>query len=102
VPQANRPSITLGSLNFATGHVPSRNEHRGHRGPASPSRKMPGIAIASRGGMFGPRPVLSRKIKDDCWVCSRPVYEGETAVSYLGLWVHPDCSRDRPITARRS
>ena len=50
-----------------------------------------GIAIASRGRVFGPRLAQSRKIKDDCWACSKPVYEGETAVAYLGLWFHMDC-----------
>jgi hypothetical protein len=41
--------------------------------------------------MFSQRPAQTGKIKDDCWVCSRPVYEAEAAVHHLGLWIHADC-----------
>jgi len=30
-------------------------------------------------------------VKDDCWLCSAPVYEGDAAVTYLGLWIHQSC-----------
>jgi len=33
----------------------------------------------------------SGNVKDDCWLCSAPVYEGDAAVTYLGLWIHQSC-----------
>ena len=50
-----------------------------------------GMSIASPASVFAQRPAPSGKIKDSCWACSRPVYEGDAAVSYLGLWLHVDC-----------
>jgi hypothetical protein len=34
------------------------------------------------------------RVKDDCWFCSKPVYEGDASVRYSGLWVHEACFRD--------
>ena len=33
------------------------------------------------------------KIKDRCMLCSTPVYESESGVDFLGLWVHLSCYR---------
>ena len=44
--------------------------------------------------MFTPPHRQAGKAKDDCWVCSAPVYEGDASVRYLGLWMHEACFRD--------
>jgi hypothetical protein len=49
------------------------------------------MRIASPAGVFSQHPAKTGKIRDDCWACSRPVYEAEPAVCYLGLWLHVDC-----------
>ena len=43
----------------------------------------------------------SGKTKDDCWVCSAPVYEGDAAVRYLGLWIHESCFSDANLSGDR-
>ena len=35
----------------------------------------------------------SGPIKDQCLLCSTPVYESEVGVHYLGVWVHLSCYR---------
>jgi hypothetical protein len=32
-------------------------------------------------------------VKDHCMLCSAPVYETETGVRFLGLWVRQSCYR---------
>jgi hypothetical protein len=41
----------------------------------------------------------SGKVKDTCWLCSAPVYETDSAVYYLGLWIHPDCYEGENLSA---
>jgi hypothetical protein len=50
-----------------------------------------GTGVAGSIAVFQKRRPPGGKVKEDCWVCSRPVYENEASVSYLGLWVHADC-----------
>jgi hypothetical protein len=48
--------------------------------------------------MFSQRPPQTKKIKDDCWACSKPVYEGESAVCHLGVWLHADCYHSETVS----
>lgn len=41
--------------------------------------------------MFAQRPSRSGNIKDTCWACSEPIYEGEPSVTYLSLSFHVAC-----------
>jgi hypothetical protein len=49
--------------------------------------------------MFSRSERPSGKVKDTCWACSRPVYESDPAVYYLGLWVHASCYHEGNIFA---
>ena len=50
-----------------------------------------GIAVADQWIMFAPSYRNRDKVKDDCWLCSAPIYEGEPVVRYTGLWIHEGC-----------
>jgi hypothetical protein len=48
--------------------------------------------------MFAPSYRPAGKPKDDCWICSAPVYAGDAAVRYLGLWMHESCFSDANLS----
>jgi hypothetical protein len=33
----------------------------------------------------------SRRVKDTCLLCSKPVYEDDPGLDFLGLWMHREC-----------
>ena len=52
--------------------------------------------------MFAPSYRSSGKPKDDCWICSAPVYEWDATVRYLGLWMHESCFNDANLSGDAS
>jgi len=68
-------------------------QHRHDVKPCATSTpsQLDGILVACLSSMSIPSYRPAGNAKDDCWVCSSPVYEGDASVRYLGLWIHESC-----------
>jgi hypothetical protein len=38
------------------------------------------------------------KVRDECWACSKPIYDSEPTVHQFGLLLHTSCFREENVS----